>query len=197
MNYKELKIKVPQQKGSRSDANTKYQMFGDFAVCETSDGQFFIVDADIVKLICHRSWCKSAGYLCTRVGDELIRLHDYVMSIEFDAKPQGCVIDHINQDRGDNRRRNLRFVEQKENLRNMPLRHNNTSGATGVSATKDGRYRAYITVDGKQRSLGYYEKFDDAVSARRFAEDQLGFLTRPHAMRRDIAFICALERGDK
>lgn len=48
---------------------------------------------------------------------------------------------------------------------------NSRTGITGVSAWGD-KYRAYITVDRKQINLGTFGKLEDAVKARRNAEEQ-------------------------
>lgn len=37
-------------------------------------------------------------------------------------------------------------------------------------ARKSRKWNAYITVDGKFKSLGYYDSIDDAVYARKLAE---------------------------
>lgn len=47
---------------------------------------------------------------------------------------------------------------------------NSGTGITGVSAWGD-KYRAYITVDRKQIHLGTFKKLEDAVKARRNAEE--------------------------
>lgn len=48
---------------------------------------------------------------------------------------------------------------------------NSRTGITGVSKWSD-KYRAYITVDRKQIHLGTFGKLEDAVKARRNAEEQ-------------------------
>jgi hypothetical protein len=48
---------------------------------------------------------------------------------------------------------------------------NNKSGKTGVSWRKQrSKWHAHIKVDGKEIHLGFYDVFDDAVSARIEAE---------------------------
>jgi len=59
------------------------------------------------------------------------------------------------------------------------VRSNNTSGVPGVDwwASK-GRWRAAICFKGKRHYLGSYSRFEDAVKARKRAEEDLhdGFL---------------------
>jgi len=55
----------------------------------------------------------------------------------------------------DNRRSNLRIATQQQNCFNRRRRTDNTSGYKGVSYHKGHRkYRAYIAVSGKTKSLG-------------------------------------------
>ncbi len=49
----------------------------------------------------------------------------------------------------------------------------NTSGVRGVSQLKDGRYQAYIGFRGKQIFLGKYDRFEDAVRARKRGEEMV------------------------
>lgn len=48
------------------------------------------------------------------------------------------------------------------------------SNVIGVSWSKsNNKYRAYINLDGKQKHLGYYDNLEDAVKARKEAEELL------------------------
>lgn len=80
-----------------------------------------------------------------------------------------CEIDHINRDRSDNRISNLRECTSSENNHNRAMFTNNSSGCTGVSFTSN-RWRASITIDGTRINLGRFEKYSDAVDARKNAE---------------------------
>lgn len=91
--------------------------------------------------------------------------------------PEGMQIDHINGDRYDNRLENLRVVTRQENMRNARRSCSNTSGVTGVSWNKrDQKWQAKIYDDnGKQVHLGFHANLDDAVAARKEAEERLGY----------------------
>lgn len=80
-------------------------------------------------------------------------------------------IDHINGDRTDNRWANLRIATQKQNSANQGLRTTNKSGVKGVCwvASKN-LWKAVITLDGKNKFLGYYKTLAEAGSARQEAE---------------------------
>ena len=66
-----------------------------------------------------------------------------------------------------------------EMLAAKTVRRNNTSGVTGVDwLAAKGRWRAAICFKGKRYYLGSYARFEDAVKARKRAEEKLhdGFL---------------------
>ena len=66
---------------------------------------------------------------------------------------------------------NCRWVTHNENNYNKTRQSNNSSGKTGVSFKKSvDKWFAYITVNGKQISLGLHDIFEDAVTARKNAE---------------------------
>jgi hypothetical protein len=81
---------------------------------------------------------------------------------------KGMEVDHINGNGCDNRRKNLRICTHSENLKNQKIRINNTCGFKGAYYMKSGkrprRWMAAITVNGKQKYLGY---FSSAVEAGR------------------------------
>lgn len=61
-----------------------------------------------------------------------------------------------------------------EMLAARTVRKNNTSGTPGVDwMAKKQRWRASICFKGKRRYLGSYERFEDAVQARKRAEEEL------------------------
>lgn len=74
--------------------------------------------------------------------------------------------DHINQNKLNNQRSNLRPATAKQNGCNRSKQKNNTSGYKGVSWYK--RYKkwvAYIRVDSKRKHLGYFDDIKDAARA--------------------------------
>ena len=80
-------------------------------------------------------------------------------------------IDHINREKADNRLVNLRVVTRAVNQQNCALRKRNTSGVTGVCWDKRRqKWQAYVKVNKKQNSLGYFAKIEEAIAARKAAE---------------------------
>ena len=85
-------------------------------------------------------------------------------------------VDHIDQDKSNNKWENLREVSKQCNMRNRGITKNNTSGVTGVCWNKKGdKWCSYLKVSGKRIHLGYYINFDNAVLARWKGEVKYGF----------------------
>lgn len=85
-------------------------------------------------------------------------------------------LDHINHDRTDNKIINLRTANKSINGRNQSMRCTNKSGVMGVNWHKmANKWRAFIRNDGKNIHLGTFDKFNDAVIARKKAEYKYGY----------------------
>tara|TARA_R110002094_G_scaffold157781_2_gene144049 strand:+ start:17418 stop:17915 length:498 start_codon:yes stop_codon:yes gene_type:complete len=85
-------------------------------------------------------------------------------------------IDHINQDKTDNRLSNLRNASSLENHRNLSISKRNTSGFTGVSWSKTYQHWvASISLNKKSVCLGCYTNKVDAINCRKEANEKYGF----------------------
>ncbi len=85
-------------------------------------------------------------------------------------------IDHINGVRTDNRFHNLRNVTHLGNGRNQRMNMLNTSGVVGVCWDKrHQKWRARIKINGRNKQLGQFSDFNEAVKVRKDAERQHGF----------------------
>lgn len=106
-----------------------------------------------------------AGYLHGSVMGHHVQAHRVAWVIYFGRWPAGQ-IDHINNDRSDNRLSNLREATNSQNHMNKPKTAANTSGYKGVSRTKCGkRWRARIKVMGKMKQVGEFSCIEEAASA--------------------------------
>ena len=92
------------------------------------------------------------------------------------GEPEGLVIDHINRNRKDNRRANLRAVTQAVNVRNSRVCEKNTSGFKGVYKQKSkGKefWAAYITVNKRRYQSKHCLTLEDAVKEKIKLENRL------------------------
>ena len=118
------------------------------------------------------------GYKTGAVFGRLLKAHHVAWAYMTGGWPV-LDIDHINGDRSDNRWVNLREVSRAVNLRNAKRKSTNTSGHNGVRWRADcGKWRAEITLDGRNTHLGYFADLESAVAARKAAEVGHGFTAR-------------------
>jgi hypothetical protein len=84
---------------------------------------------------------------------------------------KGEFVDHINRNKLDNRKSNLRIVTRKQNNQNLSLSKRNTSGTRGVCFVKKAnKWRSKISINGKETHIGLYSTYEEAVDARKNAE---------------------------
>nr|WP_263441032.1 HNH endonuclease [Klebsiella michiganensis] len=89
----------------------------------------------------------------------------------MNARPHD-VVDHIDGNKLNCTRSNLRICTQADNTKNVGLRSDNSSGIPGVYWVSTRlKWAAQISVDGRTVSLGRFDEIADAINARRKAED--------------------------
>lgn len=131
----------------------------------THHGYAKIGPTDYEEYMAGRSWyMSSSGYLTRRrPGNERpchVFLHRLILGI--DGEP-GVFGDHINRDRLDNRRCNLRIVTNAENSQNRGSKPGSTSRYRGVSWSRTKRsWRVEVSVANERHLLGYFEDEDEA-----------------------------------
>lgn len=116
----------------------------------------------------------SGGYLAMFIGGKHYLAHRIIYMMMTGEWPNH--IDHINQNKQDNRWINLRSVTQADNNRNVPKSRNNSTGVTGVSLHKPtGRYRAYFSRNSQHTHLGLFDTIEEAKLAREEALKKHGY----------------------
>jgi len=134
----------------------------------------FIFDPEDLSIVRSRDWYQDKdGYLASSYIFDgrrcFIMFHREVMH----AQP-GQWVDHINRDKTDNRKCNLRCCEHIENNRNRSLFSTNTSGVTGVFFDRErNRWVADITYNHKRICIGRFSSKRDAIIARLEKEIEL------------------------
>lgn len=120
-----------------------------------------LVDQADLNAVAPFNWRLHNGYASTENYDsQSKRKRLYMHRLVLCTRLQ---VDHINRDKLDNRRCNLREATQRLNNFNRSIQSNNTSGFKGVSRTRNGRWWAYIRVRGKTVNLGTFDTPEEAA----------------------------------
>jgi len=139
-------------------------------------GQYALVDDEDFEYLNQYRWHLSDGGYARRsqhirvdtnqYKSQIIRMHRII-----NQTPEGLYTDHINRNKLDNRRFNLRTVNKSLNSINRDKPKNNQSGYKGVYwDTWSKKWRAELKINYKKVTLGRYAKLQDAVRARKEGE---------------------------
>lgn len=126
-----------------------------------------LVDDEDYARFGDKPWCLHNGYAFnSRRG--------YLHRLILDA-PRGLQVDHINRDRLDNRRSNLRLVTQAQNAQNVGARRGSTSPHRGVSFnSRTGRWVAQVKVGGRAYYCKHFDsELEAAAAAARVREEYM------------------------
>ena len=119
---------------------------------------------------------KESGYVRINFMGKLRRAHRMAWLYVTGEDPKDQ-IDHVNRVRDDNRFENLREACGNMNMKNQTVSDTNATRERGVYLSKNGkRFRARIGHLGKLVGLGTFDTIEEAVSARRVAEKELGYI---------------------
>ena len=124
-----------------------------------------LVDTEDLELVSQYTWKMSSGYPIAGIKKEkgwsTIRMHRLILNTA-----KGKLTDHINCNKLDNRRCNLRECNSAENNRNVQKHKNNSGNYKGAYwyAIRE-KYRSTIRCNGKSYHLGYFEDEKEAARA--------------------------------
>jgi HNH endonuclease/AP2 domain len=125
------------------------------------------------------------GYVSVGVDGKRQLAHRIIWCLLFGVEPPHD-IDHINGNRADNRRANLRMATRAQNRQNTRLSKNNSSGVQGVTWDPErSKWATQIMVDRKNKHLGRYETLEEAALVRRLAEEKY------HPFRKESAHVAS------
>ena len=131
-----------------------------------TQGKFAIVDDEDYEFLMQWKWhYQNVGY-AIRVdytdGRQIVSMAREVLN-RIGFEDYDCA-DHVNRDRCDNRRLNLRPATNSESICNQGVRQTSKSGYKGVDLYgRTGRWRARIAARGRQINLGYYSTKEEAA----------------------------------
>mgnify|MGYP004520981043 CR=1 FL=1 len=147
-----------------------YKIYDNYIIGLATNGSF-IIDKDSYDLIKDYTWyLNKAGYVITQKNRETIYLHRLVLGLPNKVEIE--IVDHVNGERNDNRKQNLRVCLSQDNNKNFPLRKDNKTGPIpGVVWEKDRKkWKATLRCDKKQVLLKRFNNVEDAIVARIKAE---------------------------
>lgn len=136
-----------------------------------NDNYFYIskCDYDLVK---NYTWhLDKGGYVITKDDNgKVVKCHRLIMGIS----DRDMEVDHLNRQRNDNRRENLRLASRSLNCFNQRKSKYNKSGTVGVYFLKSSnQWVADITCKGRRYYLGLYKNKEDAIKKRKLYEMKL------------------------
>jgi len=141
-------------------------------------GKFTLVDDEDYPELLFCAWHYFNGYARSSYsinGKKFTRhLHRFIL----DAEP-GQIVDHINGDRSDNRRANLRFVSFLQNSLNRVAAPSRT-GVKGVYYyDRTNSFLSNIKINGVLKHLGYFKTIHEAqVAYQKVAKEHFGEYSR-------------------
>lgn len=146
-------------------------MSGEYGIGYTFKNEEFYFDLEDYDKIKNYCWLiNKNGYVISKENNKEILMHRIIMNCKDDM-----VVDHKHgkMTRNDNRKNNLRVATRSNNACNHDIHKNNTSGASGVNwSKKENKWMARIAINHKRINLGSFLNFEDAVNARKQAEEK-------------------------
>ncbi len=136
------------------------------------NGTEILVDDEDFEEMNKRAWRNVAGYAArgdwyvTEDGQRkkrTVHMHQLI-----NKTPKGMMTDHINGDKMDNRKCNLRSVTAQQNQWNKSPKKNGKQKYKGVRKGSPNRWRAYIEVSGQMMNIGSFKTEIDAATAYNF-----------------------------
>ena len=119
-------------------------------------GYVLIDPEDRHLLASHRWYIDSTGY----ASRGAVRLHRQILGLK---RGDGLEVDHINGDKLDNRRENLRIVSHAENTQNVRTKKGRLRGV--YCDARDGVWYAQVKHAGKRHHLGRFKTPEEAAAA--------------------------------
>lgn len=148
----------------------EYKIVDGYVKVKLNDENHMLCDIeDWERFNGHYWFMNDAGYaVCETMKTGTLRFHKLVTGTTAEV-----IIDHINRNKLDNRKCNLRIATASVNAINRGLQSNNTTGYKGVYFDKRRRvWKAWVKVYGKLITLGSYPKKEEAIAARQAGEEK-------------------------
>lgn len=131
-------------------------------------GKFTIVDDEDFEALVKWKWSVTgSGYVTGSIKDTATGMYKPVLMHRLLLKtPDGMEGDHINNNKFDNRKANLRNCTPAQNMMNRGLSSLNTTGFKGVSWDKErGKWAVRMRINGRMTHIGRFEDIQEAIDA--------------------------------
>jgi len=151
-----------------------------------TQGNVAVVDDEDYEMLAQKKWyCSYNGYAVRSVKIASGKKRTVMMHRAILDASSGLCVDHINHDKLDNRRANLRLCSTAENCRNARKHTATTSRFKGVHWYKAyAKWRAMIMVDRRPIHIGYFDDEDEAARAyNAAAAERFGEFALPNVMK--------------
>jgi len=139
-------------------------------------GKTLVLDPEFAELYYTNSWFidSTTGYLSSSNGSGcgVTHMHRCVLNAA-----NGQLVDHINNDKLDNRKLNLRFSNKSLNGVNTKTiqKHKKILAPRGIYSRPNNKWTARINILGVNYDLGLFKTVTEAYEARvKFANEKLG-----------------------
>lgn len=145
---------------------------------------YAVIDIEDAHLVAGVRWSVlKSGYAYRRVAKrDNVFLHRLILGLDREDPREG---DHINGDKLDNRRSNLRACTHAENTQNVSPRANRTSAFRGVCWSRDReKWRASVTANFRHVHLGYFD--DELVAAEAARQARIRLMPQTNEARHPL-----------
>jgi len=137
--------------------NKYYEHPEGYMVGVTFDNKEFVFDKKDYELIKPHTWCfDNSGYVCK----SNVRLHRFILNPK-----RNQVVDHIDHDKSNCLRSNLRVCTQSQNMMNQLKQKGSTSSKYKGVTRYPNKWRASIGYQNRTIHIGYYDSEKEAARA--------------------------------
>lgn len=135
-----------------------------------TQGKYALVDNEDFEKVNSIKWCFNNGYA---INKRIAPMHRFIMNC-----PAEMIVDHINGDRLDNRKSNLRICNNQQNSVNKEFPYVNSTGYRGIHARGKRYYAKFANIN-----LGTFDTIREAIKAyNKHAKIRFGKFARLHKL---------------